>query len=305
MTDNGMREITRCSKSYRFLFYWSLEKRKIPPSDAFVRVYMRSSDSYFFESNTVAVRVSVKLHTIESSTTDETWTFLRIINVDKNSSTWLEFNIKELIVQFWDLVNEQAIISVTLRFDVNNCKQKVPMNLLKRLNKATRLETSPFRPILLISTDDIEIKRAIMKSYHTLSLDQLIIPEDYPTRRKRDAPDHICQIENFTVTFSELGIRHIILPLAINIRRCMGGCSINYAPDIESLSNTHARLMTSATSVYENSVLSPNSSPPENPCCSPISYHPAYLLKGSPRSCEVACEFELESDIIARECGCR
>lgn len=308
MTDNRIREVIRgssCSKSYQFLFNWSLEKRQLPPSDAFLRVYMQSHDNHF-ESNTVAVRVSVKLQVTGSGTdsttseTDETWTFLRIINVERNSSSWLEFNIEELLDQFWDPVSKQAIIVVTLKFDVNNCKRndEVPMKLLHpialRLNKASRWE---FQPILLISTDNMDIKRAIANSY----LPSSITPEDQPKRRKRDAPEHICQIKNFTVTFSDLGIKLIILPSTLNIRRCMGSCSIYYAPNTQSLTTNHARLMTSATSVYEDGVLSPNSSPPENPCCSPVSYYPAYLLKGTSGSYWL----DFESDIIVKECGCR
>ena len=258
-------------------------------------------------SSTVPVRVSIKLvvaksiSTIKSSTNDKIphWMYLRSIDVGRNSSGWLKFNVNELLQDYWDPLSEQAIIVVTLKFDVHS-EQKLPLQIFNPATlgfKALRQELSVFQPVLVISTDDKHIKRAIY------SLEELVMPKYLPRQRKRSAANIImCHVEDFFLTFSDLGIKHILRPITINIKHCMGSCSINFAPRTMSQTTNHARLMTSAVSVYntgEGSSL--NISPPEEPCCSPIKYSPVYVVTGTPSSYSVI----LESDMVVTECGCR
>lgn len=318
MVNNRTRNEIRgssCSKPYEFVFEWSLENRKLPPSAAFLRVHMQSRDNRFPKDSTVAVDVSATLQATDTiaETDDERtlWTFLKSIDVQKNSSGWLEFNVTQLLFKFWSSETQQAIVSITLRFDVN-CTQneKIPMKLTNpvawSVDKARRSKASIFQPFLVISTDDIRIKRVIVKNIFMFSSDEPILStsdeQPEPERRKRDTDDHICRVEDFVVSFSDLGISNILRPLALNVKQCSGSCSINYAHNTLSLTTNHARLMTSAASIHENHTPSSNPSPPKNPCCTPISYHPAYLMIGYPHS---TIEVKLYSEFTVKECGCR
>lgn len=316
-TRDGMKG-SSCSKSYNFFFEWSLESRKLPPSDAIIRVYMQSLDRRLVTSpgSVMAVNVSSKLrvtHSMDDSESEDDdsphlWTFLRSINVESNTSGWLEFNVKKQLVNLWNPETKHAIVSVTLRFDVDcELKEKVPMKLINpvtlSLNKPRRSKLSVFQPFLVISTVDNHIKTVIARNVLMISSDEpTILSEEQSERRKRQTQEHICRIEDFIVTFSDLGITNILLPLTLNVRQCSGSCSINYAPNTVSLTTNHARLMTSATNVHKNHmpILNPS---PKDPCCSPVGYHPAYLMIGYPRS--VSIEVKLYSEFIVRDCGCR
>jgi hypothetical protein len=303
------------SKSYQFLFDWAYANRQLLPSDAFIRVYIVSKDDFFANGSIVVpVRVSLNLQVTNNSngTTSEAddtpqWTSLGNIDVNINSSSWHQFNIKESLVHLWDPEAETFVIVVTLKFDVG-CEQsdELPMTLLNpavfNLTEVRRQEIGIFQPILVIYTDDKLIKKVIRNSY-LVSHDERVTLQDRNERRKRYAPDHICHIEDFTLRFSDLGINYVNRPVSLNIKRCVGDCSIYQAPYTAALTTNHARLMTSAASSHRNQVFPPNSLRPENPCCSPIGYHPEYIMTTTPDKNRY--KISLEQDMIVSRCGCR
>lgn len=307
---------TSCSKQYEFLFEWSLDNRQLAPSEAILRAYMQSRDNRFTKTSTSSFKVNVSAILYSTDTANETkqeqdWRFLKSIDVTKNSSSWLEFDVTHLLFDFWNSTTDQAIVNINLRLDVD-CEQsnRIPLKLTNpvawSINKTRRSKASAVQPFLVISTEDMLIKRLITKKSFIFSSDEpvLSVPEEEAEteRRKRNSEDHICRIEDFMVSFTDLGISNILRPLALNVRQCGGSCSINHAPNSLSLTTNHARLMTSATSIHKYVEPLSNPSPPKNPCCSPISYHPAYLMIGDPES---TIEVKLYSEFIVKECGCR
>jgi hypothetical protein len=300
---------TICSKTYNFVFEWSLANRHLPPAEAILRVYMQSRDNRFPISSTMPVNVSARLQA-DNTTDEQEWTFLGSIDVEKNSTGWLEFSITEPLINLWNSATKQAIVNIELKFDVNCSRgDKMPLKLTNpvawRLDKGRRVKTSGLQPFLVISSDDIHIKRAIARNnYMPPSEEEPTLPvpeeEEESERRKRNSANHICRIEDFNVTFSHLGIKNILRPVALNVRQCAGSCSIYYAPHTLAITTNHARLLTSAANILLNGHESPpNSFPPKNPCCSPTSYFPAYLLIAYPL------ELKLYSQFIVKECGCR
>lgn len=305
MVNNSTRDDVKgsiCSKPYHFVFEWNTQ---LPPTDAFVKVYMQSRDNHFTKNNSIAVNASISLQVTNSiaenkvnANNKKLWTFLKSFYVEKNSSSWLMFEITEQLAKYWDTVKEGALVDITLKFDVN-CEwgERLPMKIIHSValtvHNTVRRKMSMFQPFLVISTGNIQKAVALSSS----SMKQ-------PERRKRYSLDHICLLEDFRVNFPALGIRGILRPTTLNIRQCIGSCSINYAPDIASMTTNHARLMTSATATYNEHMPSSNRSPPKNPCCSPISYYPAYLLQGIGHSYNKIHLVQRESFIV-KECGCR
>ena len=317
MVNNRTRDEIRgtsCSKPYEFLFEWSSENRQLPPSEAVLRVYMQSRDNRFTKKSTLTVNVSAMLQATNTSEMDQEreWTFLRSIGVQKNSSGWLEFDVTHLLFNFWNSGTNQAVVGIVLKFDVDCTENRIPLKLTNpvawSIDKTRRSKASGLQPFLVVSTDDVVIKRIIARNTFMFSSDEpiLSVPEEQAQteveRRKRNSDDHICRIEDFIVSFSDLGISNILRPLFLNVRQCGGSCSINHAPNTLSLTTNHARLMTSATSIHKHVEPSSNPSPPKNPCCSPISYYPAYLMIGYPES---TIEVKLYSEFTVKECGCR
>lgn len=282
----------------------------MPPNDIFLKVYMQSRDNRFSGNNSATVNVSIMLQVTNSIAEskakankdfEKPCTFLRSFDVEKNSSSWLEFDITNLLAKYKDAARERFFVGIILKFDVN-CKlgERLPMKIIHSIHLSAQntlgKRMSVFQPFLVIATGNIQ--RAVEASSRVPSLDLSV---EQPERTKRNARDHICLVENFSVTFSALGIRRIIIPLSLNINQCVGGCSINYAPAIETITTNHARLMISATATYNENTPLLNPSPPKDPCCSPISYNGTYLVVGTRYSLKMI----QEKNIIVTKCGCR
>lgn len=298
-----------CSKPYHFVFEWNLKDRQSPPNSTFLRLHMQSCDDHFPDDTSIAVNVSVKLLVANRSAESggkanegKPYAFLRSFDVEKNSSGWLEFNLTDLIADDWDKVREGAFVGITLKFEVR-CKlgEKLPMEIIHSIAlKAHRRKLSAFQPFLVLASGSIQ--EAMARSSHVPSLD---LSMEQSERMKRDILGHICLLENFTVNFKTLGFRQIIRPITLNIKQCVGSCSINHAPAIGSITTNHARLMISATATHDlRGKSSLNPSLPKDPCCTPISYNPTYLIVGY-REAFSSIRMRKEEEMIVEECGCR
>lgn len=236
----------------------------------------------------------------ESSFFSDEWYFLETLNVAVDADGWLEVDISEPLAMGWDPLLKSGTFDVSLKFDVDcNEQKKVP---LKIINPATieqlakRERQLMFQPFLVVYIDDIQIKNVIEADQGP------VLPEDKKIRTKRsDNVDQMCQLDDFFVVFSDLKL-NIFYPNEVNIRRCDGNCSLEYANRFPSLATNHARLMINAHTLHNRDELPlVNDVEPQLPCCSPVVYSPIYLLSFVGR----VLEFRLYPDFIVEQCGCR
>lgn len=313
MVDSYRR--SRCSSTYKFVFELDPAagqgNKSLPLTKVRLRVYKESIDRHILNGIPIAVNVSALLRlTPKDSDAEQTltngtsWEFLRTIEVATRSDGWLEFELgQQLEAPIWGPVVGRHTVDITLKFSINcNKQRKVP---LKIINSATIGSGKKLRyqPFLVVFLDDIEIKRMIeTEPISVLEDNEAILSEEYYSRAKRQSGNRLCQLKDFRVDFRELNFDSIIYPQFINIKQCVGGCSLNNLQVSVHIATNHARILTSAYHIYQERGSSQMPAPKE-PCCSAISYKPAYLLSYNVINGRL--ENNLEPDMVVKACGCR
>lgn len=321
VTDQTRPELTThssCSRVYRFLFEWDDDSSK-DLTKANIRVYKKVINDLIPENADVPVNVSISLEfagsrdELANNSDTMSWKFLKTIIVEPNSNSWLELNVADQIEGACDLEVNQTIMDIVLRFDVDCDQQtRVPIKIINPVYNKGRERLLKFEPFFVAFINDAEIKNKVKKDYisdlgnaythtRTRTLDQ----DDEGGKRKRSLVDEPnCQIEDFMVNFTTLGINGIIHPTTTNIRRCTGGCSLLHFPEISHLSSNHARLL--ATAYHLHTYFTEKASfpvVPKDPCCSALSYFPIYLTIIHPITQKL--ELRMYDEFIVKNCGCR
>ena len=313
----------KCSTVYWFLFKLDSEPgdRQLSLSNANLRVYLNTIKRHLVENQNVSVGIStiVSLNEIGSgnfsSPIDDTWVYMRSIEVNSNSDGWLELNITEELGSVWDpdFTTREPIFNITLKFDVD-CKQqkKVPLKITNpatirefKAKRERQLEHQPF--LAVYTTDDEILKMAKTRSYY-YSNDVPVTTDEAEERRKRNAQTTVnstCHIDDFTVRFSDLYLHHILWPETVKIQRCVGSCAYKYIHSASSLTTNHARILITSHLLYQiHRSNNPNTTiaEPLLPCCTPVKYRPIFLITAVGY---YSFESNLYLDFIVEQCGCR
>lgn len=315
----------RCSRVYRFLFEWDdngedLTKATIRVHKEVVNRLIPGFPNNMSANASVPVNVSISLEFAgsqdeldnDSSIADtRTWKFLKNIDVEPYSDSWLELDVADQLEGVRDLELNQTILDIVLRFDVDcNQQRKVPIRISNpvaySVNSSKRQRMMKFEPFFVAFKDDDKIKDKVKKDY-TSDLGSMYTPEQdiqgNISKRSLVAEPN-CQVENFTVNFTTLGILDVLHPKTTNIRRCIGGCTLFHFPEVSHRSSNHARLL--ATAYHLHTYYAEKASfpvVPKGPCCSALSYFPIYLTINHPTT--QTFELRMYDEFIVKSCGCR
>ncbi len=304
---------TRCSSVHRFHFEWDSGdiNRSLPLAEAYLRLYVQLIDRHIPVGSGVPVNISMHLglsngRSVEDSSTsssvDETsLSFLTDITTD--SDGWLEINVTQELLKIWDKVENNKIIDVTLRFSVNCGKQK---RILKVINPAT-LDHTPKRerqlalqPLFVVYIDDANIKNLREKhiAVNESGLNLTKVGKEELARSKRDMQPSICHMEDFTVNFTTLNIPGVFQPEIVNIRQCVGGCSLYHLQiAAANLSTNHAKIMAGAHAHRKDK------STNYLPCCSPTAYSDNYIIFGIGQNLTTI-EIRMFPNLVVEQCAC-
>lgn len=317
----------KCGAISRFLFDWEsvANSTDISLNKAVIRPYMQVINRLINENEAIPLNISVSLQLfhrnmpVNSSASSPIHHFVRTIDVTSNSDGWLELDITAPIQSIWSPTSMQLpIVEITLRMEVDCINHsKVPVQFINpaevELYKVSRREKhTKLQPLLVIFLEDKVVKMKL-KDENMLKEEEVMEASDGAdisrtianNARRRRSSTPTCAITDFTVNFTQLGLDNVVLPVTLNIGQCSGDCSHHAILEHNQASN-HARIIANAKSLNDDgSFLSDNSTMyyqnHENPCCTPLTYAPAYILlkvSGSYKN-------QLYLNMIATRCLCK
>ena len=329
----------RCSAGHRFLFQWESghDSRNLPLTKACLRVYLQPINRLLPVGRNASVNISISImltkntgNANDNATTLETdWEPVATVEVAPGDGHWLELQIEQQLAEIWDYVETEDLIEVQLRMEAEcDERSKLPARLVNPatagVSEKKRENNLVVQPILVLSIDDEEVKRAIFDDLLVFDSKQVVIggeeegdeeemeiegveeeeeEEEGEARVKRNArrryQETLCKLENFTINFVELGFRSFLAPLEANIRRCVGQCSFHHIVTNLALATNHAKIIASASFVYGMSDL--GVTPPKEPCCAVVSYSPIYIVQIYGETIEQ----RLYPNFVADKCGCQ
>lgn len=160
--------------------------------------------------------------------------------------------------------------------------------------KKRRQNYLTLQPLVVVYLDEPQVRERMKQlnqqdNFLRLSLgdssQQHVSKRQAPTA----APESIaCHLENVTISFASVGLYNVIAPLSINVRQCVGQCTISSVAQ-ESFISDYARLLASAVS-------------PKLPCCVPATYERVWLMQLQP---EGTLSYQPYDDLVAASCGCQ
>lgn len=222
-----------------------------------------------------------------------------------NGRYWEELDLTEQFKSLWPIPygGNQVYVTITLKSQCE--KNKLPIKLydLKSITKLkSRRKLYANQPVLCLYLNDDTIEKLVRnggKHVHSNPSDEILsVPVD-KRNVKRDASNSGCRKVDHTVSFKDLKISYIILPIEYNAGKCIGSCDNAYMNNLNKNEtfrvNNYAKLLAAQAHVTETSDASV--------CCTPSEYDPLMLLIATTDGASI--KQKLYHDMRVRDCYCR
>ena len=306
-----------------FLFNWVVQgdRKHFPLEKALVRVYKEKIGRHIIDRGLVRVNISAcvdlhaaldshsQRHNITFSCDNKEWVPVGTVEVgaDTPEEEWLEVNLNPAIQSKWKSNMTSSLIRVALKLE---SATKLPVKIfnLAKVNKSLHptkwAKKLAYQPHLLIFAADEKIKKMLNEMHSAYSGIDVQASNHKNSRVKRSLSDsgRTCSFQHYTLTFSDLGINHIVVPSQLKVGFCTGTCNLDFLTLNPQKGTNHALLMSTAHQLKTNeSIAASGGITPKIPCCAPVEYSPAYLLES--RS-EWHFEVQLYPDLVVKSCGC-
>ena len=307
-----------CNGKTIFQFGWnslakSHESQPLPLENAILRAYVEAIPR-LLKNGKATVKVDAYLK-ILGRNGSSVFSGTKDLNITSTFENWVEMNITAGLNQLWPPATTDRGVEVTLLLSTDcNLSRKLPAQFispatipLSQSNRRGRLLSK--QPFMVVSLSDEAVKE-IVKSQS--SNDEAEAQKEIVTiqnngstgngRRKRSVSG--CYREDFSVDFSQIGIRYITSPIGYNAMQCKGSCNHNFLTLNSNHGNNHARIMAGSRAVYEHEQKSKTgttySTIPKEPCCVPTKYDALPVLE-----VDGDIKYKVYPSMIVKECGCR
>lgn len=234
------------------------------------------------------------IHEIGSSTVVQEVTF------DGPSDQWIEMNLIEAGRELWPKIKNSTYVKITVQTSME-CNDSLDSSPFRFVNPAEiPLENTKERersiatsqPFLLVMAGDDT------RTNHTTS--------HKDNNRSKRTTENECQKQDYMITFSEIQLNNVFLPLSLNIGKCTGLCSEDILRENSDLGTNHARTMSSIKAIQEyqpshGDIVAP-SGPANAPCCVPKSFEPrtSLYIEGD----DGTLSMHYFNDLMIQSCGC-
>ncbi len=277
------RTSERCTSMNRYIFNWtslakSQQRKVLPVKKGTLRVYLEVIPRLLNGDQATTVDVEVYMNLLGRNSSSRVEAGRHQLSVTGHSNAWIELNITEGVQSLWPPKENESRVEITvmLRTDCVSAK-RVPMiftdpTSINPTQVRRRQRHLALQPLFLIYLSDEEIKEIIKKEKMASE------EEDEATildaRNRRSASNQICQAEDFYISFVDLRLDYVLVPLGYNAKQCRGSCSHSTLsqPKNSNLGNNHAKIMASAKILSQIKPEIQFDSEPKEPCCVPEKY---------------------------------
>ena len=224
-----------------------------------------------------------------------------------NGRDWEELDLTEQFKSLWPIPYRGNLVYVTLTLKSRCVNNRLPIKLydLKSISKLMlRRKFYAKQPVLcLYLKDDMTEKLARNAAGYVQSIpsdEVLSLQEGDIIREKRSTSNHSCRKENHIVSFEDLGLYYVILPVEYNAGKCVGTCDYEYLNEATKKGylhkvNNYAKLLAAQAHRSSRSDLTV--------CCTPGEYDPLMLLITTADGSSV--RQKLYHEMRVRDCYCR
>lgn len=259
------------------------------------------------ESVTVTVNVSVSILDDDDSVVPAAGSGRARITVVSNYSEWIEIDITAELKVVWDSCNTSiVVVSLQLASEDGDEAESVPAEIINSLvalpssnsGGGRKSHTASLQPLLLLYLEDTSLKtRAMLFSSGPAVVGATL---NDASRSRRAALPGSCDLYNYTVNFSDVGIDFVLVPESLNVGGCSGGCASSYQRSMPLGTFTnHASVAAAANAVQSDAGSSGGKGLAT--CCSPLKYRPVLLLVVNSDN---ILRVQLFTDMVVSACGC-
>ena len=307
----------------RFFFDWatvseSLKHKVLPIEKATLRAYLKVIPRLLNPDSPIPVSIEIYMKRKESNDTSHGVLAGQLqVSVTAESASWIEMDVSNGVRTLWPVTSDDSHLEITilLRTDCQ-VSRKVPVIFedpstvsLQQLRRRRRLYAR--QPIFLVHISDEAVKEVVRNEalaspnnhkYYNDDVSNLEEELENQDRRRRQASEQPCGIEDFEVVFEDLDLDYILAPHSYNARQCSGSCSHQTITANGALANNHAKIMASAKFLSQ---LKPGEfvKEPKAPCCVPSQYSSMTLIIPDVKNGGI--KYVVYSHMIVTECKCR
>ena len=304
----------RCTTVSRYIFNWAgmaeqITLKHLPVQSGILRLFLQVIPR-LLDGISTDVIVTITANLFNGSyynSSDAIFAGEHYLNISPDSNGWVELNVTEGLRGLWPPTIENSEIEFMVYSEVNcEDKKKVPATFVDPAEISLEQENRRQRhlnlqPLLVVYISDDDVKQMLVDEGNNQTVDGESLSLGEPPQRSRRSPFESCNVEDFTIVFRDLGLKHIIAPYSYNVRQCSGSCSHTAIKRNPRVASNHAKVMASAHLV---AVVYPDlyMDDPEEPCCVPTQYSSLNLLIQHQNS---ALELSIFPDFVVEKCGCR
>lgn len=222
-----------------------------------------------------------------------------------NGRYWEELDLTEQFKSLWPIPygGRQVYVTITLKSQCANNRLPIKLYDLKSITKLKlRRKLYDNQPVLcLYLNNDMIEKLARDTTGHVQSIpDSEVLSVSVDRRRaKRGTSRNDCRKADHIVSFKELGLSYVILPLEYNAGKCVGTCDYEHFLHMKREDrykvNNYANLM--AAQAKRRNL------PEVTVCCHPGEYDPLMLLVATADGSSV--KQRMYHEMRVRDCYCR
>lgn len=222
-----------------------------------------------------------------------------------NGRYWEEVDLTEQFKSLWPIPygGKLVYVTVTLKSQCENNNLPIKLYDLKSISKLKlRRKYYAHQPVLcLYLNNDMIEKLARNGAGHAESIpsDEVLSVSENKHKTKRDASRGHCRKVDHIVSFRELGINYVILPVEYNAGKCIGSCGYDYIDKLryklQYKVNNYAKLLAAQAHKPKQ--------PQVTVCCNPGEYDPLMLLIATADGSSV--KQKLYHEMRVRDCYCR
>jgi len=290
------------SQKLAYAFNWSSLRNnsRFNLSKVILRLYKHANFTKECSKATLQAKVFCRHASGESEFTG----IVRPVNMSNNRD-WEELDLTAQFRLLWPIPNgsKQVHVIITLQSQCDNNELPIKFYDLKSISKLKlRRKFYSHQPVLcLYLNDDVAEKLARSGGQHVESIpsDEVLSMSLKNNRPKRDTTND-CRKVDHIISFEELNIPFVILPIEYNAGRCIGTCNAEYLYELNKNRefyklNNYAKLL--ATQAHTRNKQGPTI------CCSPGEYDPLMVLIATADGSSV--KQTLYPEMRIRECYCR
>lgn len=224
-----------------------------------------------------------------------------------NGRYWEQLDLTEQFKSLWPIPKggKEVFVTITLKSQCENNRLPIKLYDLKSISKLIyRRKLYSNQPVLslYLNNDTIEkLARNAAGHLHPIPGNEVLESVEVKNqRRKRHVSSNECRKVDHLVSFEELGIPYVLLPVEYNAGKCVGMCNTHFITQVHEKEasyrvNNYAKLM--AAQAHRRN------RPEVAVCCNPGEYAPLMLLISTADGSSV--RQKLYHEMRVQECYCR